>query len=263
MKAKNNIFFILFLLSCFGFSQNINLKGVVLGEESIENIHVINQTQKKYATTNDKGSFEIEAIKNDTIVFTSVQYKPLTHIVTADNIKNKTVIINLEVLVNQLPEALIGFTLTGDLSKDVLNSDAKRTINFYDVGIPGYKGKQKTKSERLLAEAGEFKPIMLLGLLGGSVPLNPILNGISGRTKKLKKRVALEANTTLMNALRNRLSEAFFKENELKQELRADFFYFCAEDETFQTRCASSDLQALIFIKEKYVKYKENLASKE
>ena len=66
-----------------------------------------------------------------------------------------------------------------------------------------------------------------------------------------------------MNVLKNRLSEAFFKENELKEELRAEFFYFCAEDDAFETRCASSDLEALIFMKEKYVIYKENLALKE
>ncbi|WP_299251163.1 hypothetical protein [uncultured Lacinutrix sp.] len=263
MAEKNNIFCLLFLISCFSFSQNTILLGAVAGEESVDGIHVINRSQKKYATTSDKGEFKMEAIVNDTIVFTSVQYKSSTHIVTVDNILNKTLNVNLETQVNQLPEALIGFTLTGDLSKDVLNSDAKRSINFYDVGIPGYKGKRKTQSQRLLAEAGEFKPIMLLGILGGSIPLNPILNGISGRTKELKKRVDIENNTKLMNALKNRLSESFFKENELKEELRAEFFYFCAEDDAFETRCAFSDLEALIFMKEKYVIYKENLALKE
>ncbi|WAC01499.1 hypothetical protein N7U66_16040 [Lacinutrix neustonica] len=59
-----------------------------------------------------------------------------------------------------------------------MNSDAKPTINFYDVGIPGYKGKPKTKSERQLQTAGDFKPIMLLGLLAGSMPFDPLLNAI-------------------------------------------------------------------------------------
>ena len=263
MAVKNNVFYLLFLISFFSFSQNTILVGVVDGEEGVDGIHVINRSQKKYATTSDKGEFMIEAIVNDTIVFTSVQYKSLTHIVIFENIKSKTLNVNLETQVNQLPEALIGFTLTGDLSNDVLNSDVKRSIDFYDVGIPGYKGKRKTQSERLLAEAGEFKPIMLLGILGGSIPLNPILNGISGRTKELKKRVDIENNTKLMNALKNRLSEPFFKENELKEELRAEFFYFCAEDDAFETRCTSSDLEALVFMKEKYVVYKENLALKE
>ena len=253
MKIKNNLYFLLFLLASIGYSQNTTLEGTVKGEESLENIHVINLSQKLYTTTNEKGVFKIEVVKNDTIVFSSVQYKSLKHIVTEDNITNKTLDINFEVLVNELPEALIGFTLTGDIVKDILSSDSKRTIDFYDVGIPGYKGKLKTKSERILSEATSG---------GGLIPLNPILNGISGRTKLLKKRVELEENTKLMNAIRNRLSEVFFKENELKEELRADFFYFCAEDPTFKKRCESSDLEALKFIKEKYTKYNENLAEK-
>lgn len=265
MKLKTKLLFLLLIIFNIGFSQNITLNGFVKGEESIENIHVINKTQKRYATTNNKGIFKIKAVKNDTIVFTSVQYKPFTHIVTTENIKNKTLNINLEIQVNQLPETVIGFTLSGDLSKDVLNSDAKRPIDFYDVGIPGYTGKKRTKNERILAEASGFSPKLggSLGGVGGSIGLNPIINAISGRTKKLKKIVALDENTKMMNALKNRLSEAFFKENELKEELRTDFFYFCAEDKTFKERCGTNDLEALKFMKEKYIKYKENLNSKE
>jgi hypothetical protein len=251
---KNAIFFLFFLVLSFSFSQNIKLEGTVSGAENLESIHVINRTQKLYATTNDKGVFKIEAKKNDTIVFSGVQYKSLTHIVTSENIKNKTLTIDLEIHVNTLPEANIGFMLTGDLTKDIINTDVKRGIDFYDVGIPGYKGKPKTKSQRILNEATTG---------GGFLPLNPILNGISGRTKALKKRVALEANAKMMTALKNRLSEAFFYENELKKELRADFFYFCAEDKTFKSRCELNDLEALKFMKEKYIIYMRNLAEKE
>ncbi|MEJ6793314.1 MAG: hypothetical protein QNK89_11450 [Lacinutrix sp.] len=253
MEIKSKIFFLLVLVYSASFSQNTILEGAVNAEEGVESVHVINQTQKRYSITNDKGFFKIEAKKNDSIVFTSVQYTTLTHVVTLDNINNKKMSVNLEVQVNELPEAFIGFTLTGDLTKDVLSSNAKRTIDFYDVGIPGYKGKLKTKSQRLLSEATSG---------GGLIPLNPILNEISGRTKELKKRVKLEANTKMMNALKNRLSEAFFKENELIEDLRAEFFYFCAEDATFKQRCEISDLEALKFMKEKYIRYKENLAEK-
>ncbi|WP_452223295.1 hypothetical protein [Lacinutrix chionoecetis] len=262
MRRKTKIYLLFFLISCFGFSQNTSLKGSVEGEESVENIHVINRTQDLFATTNDRGEFTINAKTNDTIVFTSVQYKAYTHIVSAENITNKTLKIKLEVLVNELPEAVVGFTLTGDLTKDILNTDVERPIDFYDVGIPGYTGKPKTKSERLLYDADHGKMFAFYGI-AGAVNVNKLLNAISGRTKKLKKRVALEANTKLMNALKNRLSEAFFKENPLDQALRADFFYFCAEDKNFTKRCQTSDLEALKFMQEKYILYKENLAEKE
>lgn len=262
---KSSLLFLFFLIYNIGFAQNTNLVGeVVTNEEaSIAGIHVINKSQKKYATTNNDGTFVIEAITGDTIVFSAVQFKLKTIIVSLKNISNKQLKVKLELKVNELPEAIIGFTLTGDLLKDVSASDAKPSINFYDLGIPGYKGKPKTKSERLLFEAGEFKPKMLLGLLTGGLPLNPILNGLSGRTKALKQRVALEANETLMYAIKGRLSETFFKGNPLKEELIMDFFYFCAEDENFISRCGNSDLEALIFMNEKYLAYKENIKSKE
>jgi hypothetical protein len=42
-------------------------------------------------------------------------------------------------------------------------------------------------SRRKLRTAGDFKPIMLLGLMGSSMPLDPLINKINGRTKRLKR----------------------------------------------------------------------------
>lgn len=264
---KNSLILLLYLILSIGYSQNTTLSGEVSSVDfegvSIENIHVINKSQRIFTTTDVSGAFEVDAKAGDTIVFSAVQYKRQTVLVSEENIKNKTLKVLLEQQVNELPEAVIGFTLTGDLTKDVSNSDAKPTINFYDVGIPGYQGKPKTKSERQLQTAGDFKPIMLLGLLAGSMPFDPLLNAISGRTKALKKRVALEANTVLMYAIKGRLSETFFKNNPLKEELRMDFFYFCAEDENFTKRCQNNDLETLDFMKEKYEIYQKNIISKD
>ena len=57
-----------------------------------------------------KGEFNIEVIENDTIVFTSVQHKSLMYIVSFNDIKKKELNISLETQVNELPEAVIGFT---------------------------------------------------------------------------------------------------------------------------------------------------------
>ena len=131
------------------------------------------------------------------------------------------------------------------------------------MGIPGYVGKPKTQSKRLLYEAGEFKPKMLLGVLTGSIPINPILNGISGRTKMLKQRVKLESEEKLLFSLKSRLEQAFFRENPLNEVYRVDFFYFCSDDPDFVKRCKNSDLEALVFFKEKYRQYLKNLEEKD
>lgn len=48
--------------------------------------------------------------------------------------------------------------------------------------------------ERRLYTAGDFKAIHLLSILGGGMAVDPIINKISGRTKRLKKYIQVEKN---------------------------------------------------------------------
>lgn len=250
------------LISGFSYGQVI-INGTVEGKEGVEGIHVVNKSRKQYATTNVSGEFSIQVKEKDTLVISAVQYKLQTLIISETNIKNKSLKIIVESYVNQLDEVVVGKVFTGDLYSDIAVLDVKPNINFYDVGIPGYTGKKKTTNEKLLEEAGDFKAKQLLGLLGGSLPLNPILNAISGRTKRLKKRVALDANEALMYKIINTHAKSFFSQNPLDETLKMDFFYFCSEDETFTERCKNNGIEVLGYLKEKYIAYKLNRTSKE
>ena len=142
----------------FGGFQNLKaqdqgIHGQVVGSQSVENIHVINSTSKVFTITNSKGEFKISAKLNDTLVFSSVQYKKLNVLVTANLFYEKPVLIFLEDAINELEEVVIGKILSGNLEEDISVFDVERDINFYDVGIPGYTGKKKTQTERLLNEA--------------------------------------------------------------------------------------------------------------
>ncbi|MCF7560547.1 carboxypeptidase-like regulatory domain-containing protein [Sabulilitoribacter multivorans] len=243
-------------------SQTIEISGKVESKTDVENIHVINTTAKFFTVTNKSGDFNITAKLNDTIVFSSIQHKPKEVIISKQIISTKVIYVYLEELINELDEVLVGKILTGDLLSDINNTEGDPPINFYDVGIPGYKGKPATQSERRLAEAGIFKPQMLLGLLGGGIPLNPILNGISGRTKMLKNRVDVEEREALMQRIRIRLSKDFFYMYPLHEDLKMDFFYFCADDENFLKACKNKlDVEVLNFLKMKYSQYMENVNS--
>ena len=92
---------------------------------------------------------------------------------------------------NDLDEVFLTKQLSGDLNKDVSSSTAKADINFYDVGIPGYKGKPLTQNENRLNEAGGNEKMFAIGL-GAAVNFNKFLNTITGRTKMLKERVRLD-----------------------------------------------------------------------
>lgn len=263
VKTKS---YFLVVLCCFVFSsiysQTIKIEGVVAGSADVENIHVINKTSNKFTTTNKLGAFIIEVKLADTIVFSSVQYNLKSILITPKIITEKKMTVFLEDKVNELGQVYVGKILTGSLDSDIKNTDAERPINFYDVGLPGYKGKPKTQSERRLHEADAGKYVYVG--LGVGVNLHKILNKISGRTKKLKERVKKEHNDVLLEQIKINLVDDFFIIYPLDESLRTDFFYFCSEDENFEKRCKDkSDIEVFEFLAEKIVVYKANLKSKD
>ena len=232
-------------------SQTVDILGKIESAGDVENIHVINKTAKVFTISNGSGNFKISVKLNDTLVFSSVQNKTKVLVVNEDIVLKRTVKVVLEEQINQLEEVIVGRILTGNLLSDIDNTEGNPPINFYDVGIPGYTGKIATQSERRLNEATTG---------GGIIPLNPILNAISGRTKMLKQQVALEAKDELLFSIKARLSKVFFDLNPLEEPLIMDFFYFCQEDENFMASCKNqSDFKILQFMEVKHKQYITNL----
>ena len=247
-------------------SQNIEIEGYVQSQVNIENIHVINKTENLFTITDKLGRFKMDVKLNDTLVLTSVQHKTKVVVINENMLVKKKVNILLEEQINQLDEVIVGKILTGDLFSDINNIEGEAPINFYDVGIPGYTGKPATQSERRLNEAttgSNGQKLKWYSPLTGSIPLNPILNAISGRTKMLKQHVEFEEKDALLFSIKARLSKDFLASNPLPDDLVMDFFYFCAEDENFIKYCKNqTDFKILVFLRMKYRQYKENLDSK-
>ncbi|WP_338732906.1 hypothetical protein [Mangrovimonas cancribranchiae] len=249
-KTKLLVFLSCFFLVLCSYAQDIELKGKLVSNLNVENIHIINQTSHTFSVANKFGEFVIPARKNDTLKITSIQHKPKEVVITESIYSERFVEIFLESLTYDLDAVTVGKILTGDLLKDVESVEGQ-PVTAKMLGIPSYQGKPLTHNERVLNEATTG---------GGIIPLNPILNGISGRTKKLKKRVTLERRDELLRKIRERLEDELFQMAALKKDLRADFFYFCAEDPNFITRCKNTnDLEILTFLQEKLQQYKENL----
>ena len=195
MRLKINFFII--LMAVFQVesmvSQTVEIYGKIESNDDVENIHIINKTARVFTISNQAGNFKISAKINDTLVFSSVQHQTKILVIDENILINKRVNVFLEEHINELDEVFVGKFLTGDLLSDINNSEGEPPINFYDVGIPGYTGKIATQSERRLNEATTG---------GGIIPLNPILNAISGRTKMLKQQVALEAKDELLFSIK-------------------------------------------------------------
>ncbi|CAH8283849.1 carboxypeptidase-like protein [Mariniflexile fucanivorans] len=243
-------------------SQTVEISGKVDSKADIENIHVINKTAQVFTITNSNGEFKIKVSLHDSLSFSSVQHQPKTVVVDKNMILFKAVRITLNEKINELDEVVVGKVLTGNLLSDIRNIKGDAPINFYDVGISGYTGKPATQSERRLSEASSFSPQTggSLGGVGGSVSPIAIINAISGRTKMLRARVRLEESETLMQSIKGRLAKDFFASNPMEEDLRMDFFYFCADDENFIKYCENqTDFKILTFLRMKYKQYLENI----
>lgn len=242
---------LIILFSNVSNAQSVEINGkVIVADDEIEGIHVINKTASRFTITSSNGVFTIPAKLNDTLIFSALKYKPKEVVISLEVLNSKILNVYLTELVNQLDEVIVGRVLSGDLMSDIENSEAKRDIDFYDLGIPGYSGKPFTQSERRLNEATTG---------GGIIPLNPILNAISGRTKMLKNQIRLERLDECLDRIKSELSTIFFESNDLKESLRTEFFYFCAEDEVFSSLCnLNNNLKTLEFLESKLVQYQKN-----
>lgn len=232
------------------FSQKTDILGKVKSALEVENIHVINKTAQRFTTTNVYGEFRITASQNDTIVFSSIQHKLLSIVVNDQIITDRVLVVTLEEQLNALDEVIVGKVLSGDILMDIGDVNGE-PMTSKKAGIPSYQGPLKTQSERKLIEATTG---------GGIIPLNPIINGITGRTKQLKNQVKLEEKETLMYNLKIRLSEYLFEMNPLEEEYIMEYFYFVSEEDDFILRCKNqTDMLRLEYLNEKLIKFKGNI----
>ena len=258
---RSNLIFILLLV--FGvlnaYSQSVNIQGKISAADEVDGIHIINKTANRFAISNPDGSFIIPAKLNDTILFSGVSYQLKEVIATKLVIVSQLMSVHLEALVNALDEVVVGKLLTGDLNSDLANSDVQRDINFFDLGIPGYTGKPLTQSERRLKEASGLD-LSLGGSMGGGgvgMSLNPIINGITGRTKKLKEQVKLEKLDDCLHKVKSNLSDMLFEEYPLDEIYRTEFFYFCSDDDQFYSLCRlNNNLRMFEFLVEQLLSFK-------
>lgn len=241
-KLKLNIVLgFLFVIS--GAQAQITSSGKIGGQIvhdslSVEGVHVINKTSQKNTITNEKGFFEIVAKLNDTIVFSAVQFKLKNIVVEQGIIDEGFGEVLLEMRVEELEGVTLYNKLSGDPAFDLKNSGVKKKLNFYDLGIPGSTKAPPTQSERRLQEAsmGKFQ----WGFLT-TIPLNPIINAISGRTKMLKKRVKLESEEAFIEKIKEQFEPVLMDVYGLKKEESYRFFYFCSLAETYGAKCRNAN----------------------
>lgn len=224
MRVKNNFtfLFISFLFTQLSIAQ-IGIEKRINGQVSsngipLEGINIANTSNKIVVVSDSSGAFSIVIKEGDILKFSAVNYEDLRKYINIQ--EYKLGIVNVELT----PKSV-------ELKEVVVNKHS--AISAENLGIPTSKTKM-TPAERRLYTAGDFKPIQLLGILGGSLPIDPILNAISGRTKMLKKELSVEKKEFLLVKMEALFEDKYYIETlKIPEDYIKGFQYYCVEDNDF------------------------------
>ena len=207
-----------------GIAQSKVLHGKITNEKDVEGIHILNTTSRFNTITNENGHFSIRVNREDTVVFSSVNYVPEKLIVSEEIYEKGVLTIKLSDLINELDEVILGPNLSGNIATDVQNIKTEKKLNFDDVGIPGFKGKGE---ERVVPVA--------MALFPTNVNLEAIYKYASGYYKKLKLKRKWEGQNNSVALILHQYSGSFFKEvYQIPENRIYDFVLFCIETSTLQ-----------------------------
>lgn len=217
------VFLLLLLsfLSQLGFGQSFGEKvfhgKIVAASANVGGVMVVNLVNEKSTVSDSKGEFYILAKAEDLLVFSSSNLEIHRKLIEEEDLKLEFLTIKMFDKINQLNEVVV---------------NKHPEINAVSMGIVPDKVKHLTQMERKLYTAGDFKPIHLLGLLGGSLEVDPILNAINGRTKSIKKMIEVEKKSSLLNQIEFLFEEEYYiKKLYIPKEYIKGFQYYCVKDE--------------------------------
>ena len=230
-----------------------DLKGrVVNGEEGIVDVHVMNTSRKTATITNEGGYFSIDVGINDTLLFSAVQFKRMSLVINQAMVESTQIIVPLEEFVNELDEVILRpYDLSGDLSRDMGRMNTGSGVTASTLGLPNAYVLPISQAERKLYEATSG---------GSGIPLNPIINAVTGRTKYLKKVLAIERKYARTGRVREFYADSLFvKELKIPAAKIDDFMYYCEVDLDFSEVVDTHDrLKIWEFLKRKSSAYREN-----
>lgn len=228
------LFFILLgPLNCFAQKKNI-LGKVVAKTRDLEGIYIKNKNSDQSVLTQKGGYFSIEANPNDTLIFSAVHLIGREKVLSYADMNKSLVFIPMEYVENVLEELVID-----------------RRITTESLGLGG--ARKLTPAQRRLYRATSSG--------GGIIPVDAIVNAISGRTKMLKKAVELEEEYLFAQKLLSRFPDEFyFNKLKIPEQYYMAFGYFLAQDAIIVTSYQTVDITQLnLMYTEKAIEFLEIL----
>ena len=236
MKTNSSLLFVVCLFYQISVGQT-PVERMLRGKIRVDSTHasgisILNLSTYKTTTTNQDGEFVIMVRINDVLVFTAVNVETTKRVIKQEDFILDVIHLEMKSKATALKAVII-------------NSN---TINAVSERIVAKEPKKYTVAERRLRTAGDFKPIMLLNLLGGVMPLDPLINKINGRTKRLKKLVVVEKKEKYIKMISEWYEQEYFTTQlGLPAEYVSGFKYYLVENEFFVKILESKDQEKITF----------------
>lgn len=178
----------------------------------------MNLNSEQTVQSDANGEFTINAKVDEMVVFPSEKYEYKRYIIKEDDLRKNAIVIELVEKPIQLEEVIVN-----------------KNINPEDLGLVPKGQKKYTVAERRLKQAGEFKPMAMIGMVAGlSIPVDPIINAITGRTKMLKKDLKTETRERNLAKLRSIYQTNYFTDRlHIEPAYVEGFQYYVVEDANF------------------------------
>ncbi len=232
---RNNLIFLLLCSTFIVGAQTKTFKGKVYADNAdVTGVVIQNTTTERATITDLDGNFSIQVRLNDTLVFSAVQFKRKLLPVTKALWDSPFVVVPLEEFINELQGVTVNpYNLSGRLDADITGLKLEKDVSAEALELPNANVKIITQNERKLYEASTGS---------GLVPLNPIINAITGRTKMLKNRVKVNRVYARTQRVQQFYVDSIFMTDlRLPKDKIPDFMYFCEVDEQFQQTVDTHD----------------------
>jgi hypothetical protein len=233
----------LLLLFCFlstalfAQAQNrlVQINGKVKADsDDIESVTVQNLRSGAATITDSNGRFQIQVQLGDTLVLSAVQFKTKQFVYDQSFRGVTSIEIPMDSFVNKLKGVTLQpFGLSGRINTDLDSLAIEGPPTATSLGLPNANIYIPTKNERMLYEATSG---------GGLIPLNPLLNALTGRTKELKNQVRLERKNQTLELVIKRYEQLLFEDQlGIKKDDVRRFLYFCESDSLFVSTLEKED----------------------
>lgn len=213
MKPLVVILFILFTLSIS--AQDGLLHGrVISGDARVADAFVINKATGAEVKTDGFGNFTLAAKPGNRVVVYSPAIEVREFVLNDGSFSSTPYLLEVQQKSTELSEVTVS------------------RINPETLGIVPKGQKQYTVAERRVKTAGEFKPEWMMLMMGGiSIPVDPIINAITGRTKMLKEALATERREFNLVKIGNIYTpQQITTQLHIPEELVDAFIFYAAED---------------------------------